>query len=79
MRSKLFACLLLVMVVLQAIFVPVYASGIESGGVSSYRETTIYEDFGMDPGSSSSDFESEVIGGSFSSSEPYVWEILTSC
>ncbi|MBO4284060.1 MAG: hypothetical protein J5958_05500 [Clostridia bacterium] len=79
MKKKLFACVLLVLVVLQAVFVPVSADGVESGGVSSYRETTIFEDLGMDPGSTSSDFESEVIGGSFSSSEPYVWEILTSC
>ena len=76
---KLFAWLIVVVVIFQAFFIPVSADSASDPEpetrVKSLSETTMVEDFGL---SRKSQIETDLIGGSFITSQnPYYWETLT--
>lgn len=75
MKKKLIAWLILVLVVLQAFFVPVFAEGEEENVQyveKSFSETSILQDFGV---SSAAELKT-LVGGSFGAGNSTKWEVL---
>ena len=75
MKKKFIAWLILVLVVLQAFFVPVFADGEEENVQyveQSFSETSILQDFGV---SSAAELKT-LVGGSFGAGNSTKWEVL---